>query len=85
MNNGKSIYYFTANNKSMAVNVNEKGSTLSPDKPYTIFDPGSERISMLYDINKAGNEIIAAVPSGKNNNSNITFVDNWQKEVEGKK
>ncbi len=30
MNNGKSVYYFTPDNKILGVDVNEKGSTISP-------------------------------------------------------
>ena len=85
MNNGKSVYYFTADNKILGVDVNEKGSTISPEKPYTVFDPGNANITQLYDINKAGTEIIATVPNGQKINSVITLVANWQKGLEEKK
>ena len=85
MNNGKSVYYFTADNKILGVDVNEKGSTISPGKPYTVFDPGNANITRLYDINKAGTEIIATVPNGQKINSVVTLVANWQKGLEKKK
>ena len=85
MNNGKSVYYFTSDNKILAVDVNEKGKTISPGKPYIVFDPGNTNINDLYDINKSGTEIIATVPNGQKINSVMTFVVNWQKGLEQKK
>ncbi|MGA8263349.1 MAG: protein kinase [Ignavibacteriaceae bacterium] len=85
MNNGKSIYILTVDNSIMAVDVNEKGSTLSPGKPYSIFKPGNTNITSLYDINKSGTEIIATVPNGNNNSASLTLVANWQQGLEGKK
>jgi serine/threonine protein kinase len=85
MNNGKSVYYFTPDNKIMSVNVNEKGSTMSPGKPSTILDLGNKQITGLFDINKTGNKIIAAISNGQNVSSDITLIENWQKEVEREK
>jgi serine/threonine protein kinase len=85
MNNGKSVYFITPDNKIMGVDVNENGSSLSPGKPYLVFEPGNTKVSNLYDINKEGTEITATIPNGKSNQSTITLVENWQKEVEGKK
>jgi Tol biopolymer transport system component len=85
MNNGKSVYYLTTDNKVMGVDVNEKGSTITPGKPYTIFNPGNTNITRLFDINKTGTEMIATVPNGQNINSVMTLVANWTQELEGKK
>jgi len=85
MNNGKSVYFFTTDNKILAVDVNENGSSLSPGQPYVIFKPGNMNILRLGDINKAGTEIIATIPNGQSVQSPITLVSNWQKEVESKK
>jgi serine/threonine protein kinase len=85
MNNGKSVYYFTPDNKILGVDVNEKGTTISPGKPSTVFDPGNANITSLYDINKTGTEIIATVPNGQKINSVLTLVANWQKGLEEKK
>jgi eukaryotic-like serine/threonine-protein kinase len=85
MNNGRSVYYFTPDNKILGVDVNEKGQTISPGKPYSIFDPGNSNITHLYDINKTGTEIIATVPNGQKINSVLTLVANWQKGLEEKK
>ena len=82
MNNGKSIYYFTNDNKIMAVDINEKASTLSPGKPYTIFDKANGNIVQLNCINKTGDKIIATVSNKQNAGSEITLIENWQKEVE---
>jgi len=85
MNNGKSIYFFTRDNKIMGVNVNENGSSLSPGKPFLVFKPGNTKVLQVFDINKEGTEITATIPNGKNTQVAITLVENWQKEVEGKK
>jgi len=85
MNNGKSIYFFTRDNKIMGVNVNENGSSLSPGKPYLVFKPGNTKVLQVFDINKEGTEITATIPNGKNTQAAITLIENWQKEVEGKK
>jgi len=85
MNNGKSVYYFTPDNKILGVDINEKGSTISPGKPYTVFDPGNVNITRIYDINNKGTEIIATVPNGQKINSVMTLVANWQKGLEEKK
>ena len=85
MNNGKSIYYFINGNKIMGVDINEKGSTISPGKPYLVFDPGNTNITHLYNINNNGTEIIATVPNGKKIGSALTLVSNWQKGLEEKK
>jgi hypothetical protein len=85
MNNGKSVYYSTTDNKLLGVDVNEKGTTISPGKPYTVFDPGNANITRIYDINKAGTEILATVPNGQKINAVLTLVANWQKELEEKK
>ena len=85
MVNGKSIYYFTNDNKIWSVDVNEKGSTISPGKPYIVFDPGNTNIAHIFDINKAGTEIIATVPNGQKVNSALNLTVNWQKSLEEKK
>lgn len=85
MNNGKSVYFFTPDNKIMSVDINESGSSISPGKPYEIFKPGNPNISKLNDINKDGTEIIAVVSNGQNNNSTMTAVVNWTKEFENRK
>jgi serine/threonine protein kinase len=85
MNNGRSVYFFTPENKIMAVDINENGFSLSPGKPYTIFDPGNIKISRLYDINPKGTEIIATVPNGQSVQSPIIMVTNWQKDIENKR
>ena len=85
MNNGKSVYYSTPDNKLLGVDVNQKGATISPGKPYTVFDPGNANITRIYDINKAGTEILATVPNGQKINSVLTLVANWQKGLENKK
>jgi serine/threonine protein kinase len=85
MNNGKSIYFITLDNKIMGVDVNENGTSLSPGKPYLIFEPGNSKALKVFDINKKGTEITATIPKGKSNQVAITLVENWQKEVEGKK
>jgi eukaryotic-like serine/threonine-protein kinase len=85
MNNGKSIYYFTTDNKIMGVDVNEKGSTLSPGKPYTIFDKANGNIVMLNCINKTGDKIIATISNTQKAGSEITLIENWQKEIEREK
>ncbi len=84
MNNGKSVYYYTPDNKILGVDVNEKGSTISPGKPYTVFDPGNANITRIYDINNKGTEIIATIPNGQKINSVMTLVANWQKGLEEK-
>ena len=85
MNNGRSVYYFTPGNKILGVDINEKGSTISPGKPYLIFDPGNTIITNLYDINESGTKILATVPNGQKENSVLTLVANWQKSLEEKK
>ena len=85
MNNGKAVYYFTPDNKIMGVNVNERGPTMSPGKPYIVFDPGSTNVTRIYDINNKGTEIIATVPNGQKIGSALTLVANWQKGLEEKK
>ena len=85
MNNGKSVYYFTPDNKILGVDVNEKGATISPGKPFTVFEPNNTNITRIYDINKAGTEILATVPNGQRINSVITLVASWQKSLEEKK
>ena len=85
MKDGKSIYFITPDNKIMGVNVNENGTSLSPGKPYLVFEPGNTKVFNVYDINKYGTEITATIPNGKSNQSTLTLVENWQKEVEAKK
>jgi len=85
MNNGRSVYYFTPGNKILGVDVNEKGSTISPGKPYLVFNPGNTNITRLYDINESGTKILATVPNGQKENSVLTLVANWQKSLESKK
>ena len=81
----QSVYYFTPDNKIMGVDVNEKGSTISPGKPYTVFDPGNTNISRIYYINKTATEMIATIPSGQKVKSVLTIIANWQKGIEEKK
>ncbi len=85
MNNGRSIYFVTPDNKIMGVDVNENGSSISPGKPYVVFTPGNTKILKLFDINKTGTEVTATIPNGQNAQPSITLIDNWQKEVEGNK
>ena len=85
MNNGRAVYYFTPDNKILGVDINEKGSTISPGKPYLVFDPGNINITRLYNINNKGTEIIATVPNGQKINSVLTLVANWHKRLEEKK
>ncbi len=85
MDNGKKIYFITPGNKIMAVDVNEKGNSLSPGTPYVIFNPGNKNISRIFDIDKTGTKIVATVPNGQSFQPPITLVANWKKEVEGKK
>jgi len=85
MNKGKSIYFITPDNKIMGVDINENGSSLSPGKPYLVFEPHNTKVFKVFDINKEGTEITATVPNGKSNQATITLVENWPKEVEGKK
>ena len=85
VNNGKSVYYFAPGNKIMSVDVNEEGSTLSPGKPYTIFGLANKNITGLFDMNKTGDKIIATISNGQNISTDITLIDNWQKEVEKEK
>jgi len=85
MDNGKKIFFFTPDNKIMAVDINESGNSLSPGKPYEIFKPGNNNISRIYAIDKTGTKIIATVPNGQIIQPPVTLVTNWQKELEGKK
>jgi Tol biopolymer transport system component len=85
MDNGKKIYFITSSNKIMAVDVNEKGSSLSPGSPYLVFNPGNNPISRIYDIDHTGTKIVASVPNGQSIQPPITLVANWKKEVKGKK
>lgn len=85
MDNGKKIYFFTADHKIMAVDVNEKGSSLSPGSPYMVFYPGNNPISQIYDIDNSGTKIVATVPNGQSIQPPITLVANWQKEIKEKK
>jgi hypothetical protein len=85
MDNGKKIFFFTPDNKIMAVDINESGNSLSPGKPSQIFKPGNNNISRIYAIDKTGTKIVATVPNGQSIQPPVTLVSNWQKEVEGKK
>ncbi len=85
MNNGKSVYFATPDNKIMGVDINEKGSSISPGKPYVVFTPGNLNILKLFDINNAGTEITATIPNGQVSQPSITLIENWQKEIGGKK
>ena len=85
MNKGKSIYFITMDNKIMGVDINENGSSLSPGKPYLVFEPHNTKVFKVFDINKEGTEITATIPNGKSNQAAITLVENWQKEVEREK
>jgi len=85
MDNGKEVIFFTGDNRILGVNVNESASSLSPGKPFVIFKPGNTTVSRLYDINKTGTEVLAAIPNGQTIQPPITLVANWQKEVENKK
>jgi serine/threonine protein kinase len=85
MDNGKSVYFFTSDNKIMGVDINETESSLSPDQPYLVFKPGNMNISEIYDIDKTGTKILATIPTGESIQAPITLVANWQQEIEGKK
>jgi hypothetical protein len=85
MDNGKEVIFFTGDNRIMAADVNESASSLSPGKPFVIFKPGNTTVSQLYDINKTGTEVLAAIPNGQTIQPPITLVANWKKEVEEKK
>ena len=85
MDNGKKIFFFTPDNKIMAVDINESGNSLSPGKPSQIFKPGNNNISRIYAIDKTGTKIVATVPNGQSIQPPVTLVSNWQMEVEGKK
>ena len=85
MNNGKSVYFSTTDDKIWAVDVNESGSSLAPGQPYIIFKPGNMNISRLEDMNRKGTEIIATIPNGQSVQPPFTLIANWQKELEGKK
>ncbi len=85
MNNGRSIYFITPDNKIMGVDVNENGTSLTPGKPYEVFNPGNMSIVRIFDINKSGTEITATIPKKQSAPPSITLVANWQKEVEDKK
>ena len=80
--NGRSIYFTTPDNKVMAVDINENGGSLSPGKPYVVFKPGNVAILQVYDLNNAGTEVTAAIPSENTLQPSITLISNWQKEVE---
>lgn len=85
MNDGKSVYFLTPDNKIMGVDVNESGTSLSPGKPYVVFKANSTNVLQLYDINNAGSEITASIPNEQGVRPSVTLVDDWQKEVEGTK
>jgi hypothetical protein len=69
----------------LAVDVNEKGNSLSSGTAYEIFKPGILNISRIYDIDNTETKIIATIPNGQSIQPSITFIANWQKEVEWKK
>jgi eukaryotic-like serine/threonine-protein kinase len=82
MDNGKKVFYFTNDNKILGVDVNESGSSLSPGRPYVVFS-SAITISKLFDINKSGTSILAAIPNNKNAPSPITLITNWNEETKG--
>ena len=83
--NGKKIYFITLNNKIMSVDLNEGVNTLSPGKPHEVFVNQNGNISTIYDFYKNGNKVIEGIPLKANEQIPVTFVTNWQKELEGKK
>ena len=83
--NGKKVYFISLNNKIMSVDLNESATTISPGEPREIFSHQTENISNVYDFYQSGDKVIAGISLGDDAYVPITFVTNWQKELESKK
>ncbi len=83
MDNGRKVYFLTTDNKIEAVDINESGSSISPGRPYVVFNSQST-ITRIFGIDKSGKEILAAIPNNKSMPSPITLISNWKKEIQGK-
>lgn len=83
--NGKKVYFISLNNKIMSVDLNETATTISPGESHEIFVNQNENLSNIYGFYQNGDKVIAGIPLGDNTHVPITFVTNWQQEIENKK
>ncbi len=83
--NGKKVYFISLNNKIMSVELNESANTISPGEPREIFGHQMENISNVYDFYHSGDKFIVGITLGDDAHVPITFVTNWQQEIESKK
>ena len=76
MDHGKKIYFFTRDNKIFAADINESGTSLSPDKPYLVFSISNPNIG-LYEIDPSGKYVLGSIPDNKKAPSQLSLVTNW--------
>ena len=65
MDNGKKIFFFTPDNKIMAVDINENGNSLSPGKPFVIFKPATIIFHGFMILTKQVQKLLQQFPTGR--------------------
>jgi eukaryotic-like serine/threonine-protein kinase len=80
---GKEIFYLSADNKLMAVNVEASGGSFVSGQAHTLFDSHSYGVFGRYDASADGQRFVV-VHEGNRPSTTLTFVTNWPAELKKK-
>ena len=80
---GKEIFYLSADNKLMAVNVAPSGGSFAAGEAHTLFDSHSYGVFGRYDASADGQRFVV-VYEGNRPSTTLTVVSNWPAELRKK-
>ncbi len=78
---GREIFYVTADRKLMAAEVIRKGTALEIGQVRTLFGPLILGRGFLYDVSADGQRILAVTESAVGHVESMYVVQNWTNEV----
>jgi len=83
-NDGKEIYYFSADNKLMAAELKSSGTAIEVGTIKTLIDFQSKGQTVLEDVTGDGQKFLMRIASGGTVFSPLTLVTNWPEELKRK-
>ena len=76
---GKELFFLAADNKLMAAEVSESGSTFQPGAVRPLFPirPVGSALNRVYDVSADGRRLLVSAAVGEEKPTPITLVVNW--------
>ncbi len=74
---GKELFYLSLDNKLMAAEVKEKGSTLEVGAVRALFETRPQRPGFVYDVSPDGQRFLIATTFSEKNSLPVALVVNW--------